>query len=57
LLDDKNTKVVDKFGIVGIPTKFIIDGKGNIRYKLIGFDGSDEAAVEEISYMIESVRL
>lgn len=57
LLDDKNTKVVDKFGIVGIPTKFIIDGKGNIRYKLIGFEGSDEAAVEEISYMIESVRL
>jgi len=57
LLDDNNTKVVDKFGIIGIPTKFIIDGKGNIRYKLIGFEGSDEAAVEEISYMIESVRL
>lgn len=37
----------------GIPAKFIIDGKGNIRFKLTGFSGTNEAAVEEISAMIE----
>ncbi len=52
----KTNNVVSAFKISGIPTKFIIDGAGNIRYKVIGFAGNDEAAVEELSAMIESVR-
>lgn len=56
LLDNNKTKVVDKFGITGIPAKFVIDGNGNIRFKLTGFDGADDAAVEEISAMIEMAK-
>ncbi|QKJ32591.1 redoxin domain-containing protein [Mucilaginibacter mali] len=56
LLDDNKTKVVDKFGITGIPAKFVIDGNGKIRFKLTGFDGADDAAVEEISAMIEMAK-
>ncbi|WP_316765770.1 TlpA disulfide reductase family protein [Pedobacter frigiditerrae] len=36
----------------GIPAKYVIDGNGNIRFKLTGFSGSDDVAVREISAMI-----
>ncbi|OFY40719.1 MAG: hypothetical protein A2X18_11725 [Bacteroidetes bacterium GWF2_40_14] len=52
----KTNNIVTSYKVSGIPTKFIIDGNGNIRYKVTGFTGGDEAAVEEISAMIESVR-
>jgi hypothetical protein len=48
--------VVAKFDVRGIPAKFIIDGAGNTRFKLTGFSGGDDAAVEELSAMIEMVR-
>ncbi|CAM3547655.1 TlpA family protein disulfide reductase [Sphingobacterium prati] len=45
------------FKIRGIPAKYVIDSKGNIRFKLLsGFSGSDEAAVSELSTMIELAR-
>jgi len=56
LLDNTTTNVVGKFGITGIPAKFIIDGKGKIRFKLTGFSGGDDAAVAELSAMIENAR-
>lgn len=56
LLDDKTTGVVGQFGVRGIPAKFIIDGAGNTRFKLTGFSGGDDAAVEELSAMIEMIR-
>jgi thiol-disulfide isomerase/thioredoxin len=46
-------KVVESFNVTGIPTKFVIDKNGNIRFRLTGFDGGDEAAVEEITAMVE----
>lgn len=49
----KLNKVVSSYGISGIPTKFVIDPKGNIRFQLTGFSGSNEDAVNEISAMIE----
>src|SRR5699024_1422415 len=49
----KQNKVVSSYGVTGIPAKFVIDPKGNIRFKLTGFEGSDRAAVNEISMMIE----
>lgn len=52
----KTNNIVTSYKVSGIPTKFIIDGEGNIRYKVTGFSGSDEAAVEELSAMIESIR-
>ena len=59
-LKDKITKkneAVSAFGAKGIPAKFVIDGKGNIRFKIIGFSGSDDAAIMELSHMIEVARI
>ena len=60
LLDEKNAdgkqaKVVSKFldDSDGIPTKFIIDKEGNIKFKVVGFGGSTDALVEEVSAMID----
>ncbi len=52
LMDDDN-KMVQDFKVSGIPTKFIIDKEGKIRFKSVGFAGKDELLVEELSTMIE----
>lgn len=54
--ETKANKVVDSYNVTGIPAKFVIDEKGNIRFKLTGFDGSNEAAVDELSMMIDMVK-
>ncbi|HEU4634221.1 MAG TPA: redoxin domain-containing protein [Flavisolibacter sp.] len=57
LMDLKNgegvNKVVTDYKVEGIPTKFVIDGSGNIRFKFTGFSGGEDAAVEEVAAMIE----
>lgn len=55
LMDDEN-KMVEDFKVRGIPTKFIIDKEGKIRFKSVGFSGKDEMLVEELSTMIELAR-
>ena len=55
LLDDKN-EVIEKYKVSGIPTKFIIDGNGNIRFKSVGFQGTDDQLVEELSAMISMIK-
>ena len=47
--------VVKSFNVTGIPTKFVIDKNGHIRFRLTGFNrnGDEAAAVEELSAMIE----
>jgi peroxiredoxin len=55
LLDSEN-KVVEAFGVDGIPTKFIVDKNGKIQFKSVGFGGDTEKLVEELSLMIEMVR-
>ncbi|MCZ4244540.1 TlpA family protein disulfide reductase [Pedobacter punctiformis] len=58
LYDTKNKQDPSKFDVVsaykvdGIPTKFVIDGDGNIRFKAVGFSGSDDGVVKEIDSMI-----
>ncbi|HEY4149184.1 MAG TPA: redoxin domain-containing protein [Chitinophagaceae bacterium] len=48
--------VVGRFNVTGIPTRFIIDKNGHIRFRIIGFrKGSDAQAAEELSAMIELV--
>jgi len=54
LLDDKN-EAVSSYQVSGIPAKFIIDRKGNIRFKSIGFDGSADQLAEELSIMISII--
>jgi len=52
VLMDYNDKVVGAYGVSGIPTKFIIDKNGNIRFKSIGFAGNVDQLVDEISVMV-----
>ncbi len=52
LMDNKN-EVVTKFGVEGIPTKFIIDPDSHIRFKSVGYSGNNEELVEELKLMIE----
>lgn len=46
-------KVVESYKIDAIPTKFVIDPNGNIRFKFTGFSAGEDAAVEEVAAMIE----
>ena len=52
LVDEENKAVAD-FGVSGIPTKFILDKEGHIRFKSTGFSGNDDELVKELSLMIE----
>jgi hypothetical protein len=51
--EGKHGKIVTDYGVDGIPTKFVLDGSGNIRFKHIGWDGSTEGLVDEVSIMID----
>src|SRR5699024_10851557 len=53
VLYDSENKVVEQYGVTGIPTKFIIDGQGNIQFESVGFDGSDTAVFNSMKAMIE----
>jgi thiol-disulfide isomerase/thioredoxin len=43
LYDDTS---VEKYGVEGIPTKFMIDQEGVIRFKSVGFDGGEKMLAE-----------
>lgn len=49
----KQAKVVSAYEVTGIPTKFIIDKKGNIRFKYIGYSGTADKLVDEVTDMID----
>ncbi len=53
VLLDNESKVVADFKVDGIPTKFVLDGNGKIRFKSVGFDGNADKLVNEMSIMIE----
>lgn len=52
LLDNDN-KVNEVFKVSGIPTKFVIDGKGNIRFNVLGVSGTTDEMILELTSMIE----
>jgi peroxiredoxin len=52
LMDNEN-KMVSDFEVSGIPTKFILDKDGNIRFKSTGFEGNTDALAEEVIEMVE----
>lgn len=61
LLDQKNDKrsgfiAATGFKVKGIPTKFIVDNNGTIRYRMVGFNGGDDATVAELIAMINSIK-
>lgn len=53
VLMDDNNEVVQQFKVEGIPTKFVIDQNGIIRFKSVGYSGSDDKLVAELTAMIE----
>lgn len=53
--EQENYLVISKYGVKGIPAKFIIDKSGNVRYALTGFNGGDDATVEELSIAINNL--
>ncbi len=52
LMDTENA-VVSAFKVSGIPTKFVLDKEGVIRFKSVGYGGNDADLVRELSTMIE----
>jgi peroxiredoxin len=56
VLLDAGDKVVGAYGVKGIPNKFIIDRKGNIRFNSEGNPAGMDALVTEVSTMIEMAR-
>ena len=56
VLMDNDSKVVEQFKVEGIPTKFVIDKNGIIRFKEVGFDGSDDKLITELSAMIDMAK-
>lgn len=58
-LKDPKTKLneaVSVYGVQGIPAKFVIDANGFIRFKLSGFTGGNEMAVDEMSMMVDLIK-
>jgi thiol-disulfide isomerase/thioredoxin len=55
VLMDNDNKVVADYKVDGIPTKFVIDKNGMIRFKSIGFSGGDDKLIQELTAMIEIV--
>lgn len=51
LLDEKN-EVLAKYKVVGVPTKFVIDKNGKIRFKSSGYYSKPDEFIEEIGAMI-----
>lgn len=46
-------KVIESYKVSAIPTKFVIDKEGNIRFRFTGAAPGEDAAVEEVVAMIE----
>lgn len=53
VLMDYDSKVIEDYKVQGIPTKFVIDKNSIVRFKKVGFGGTAEGVVEEITNMIE----
>ena len=53
VLMDAEDKTINAFKVNGIPTKFIIDKDGKIRFKSVGFNGNTDKTFEEMQMMID----
>ena len=57
VLMDMDSKTVEAFKVDGIPTKFVLDTNNRIRFKSVGFGGTADGLVSELSLMIEMARV
>ncbi len=53
VLMDTDDKMVAAYKVAGIPTKFVVDGNGKIRFKSVGYSGKEDELIDEIDTMIE----
>jgi thiol-disulfide isomerase/thioredoxin len=53
VLMDTTDQVIGNYAVEGIPTKFVIDKDGLIRFKSIGYSGDKDELVRELTAMIE----
>ncbi|HYG04696.1 MAG TPA: TlpA disulfide reductase family protein, partial [Chryseosolibacter sp.] len=53
VLMDNESSVVEQFKVEGIPTKFVLDKNGRIRFKSVGYEGSEDKLINELDAMIE----
>jgi peroxiredoxin len=53
VLFDEDDAIVKAYEVSGIPTKFVVDPEGKIRFKSVGFGGNNAEVVEELTLMIE----
>lgn len=44
---------VSAYEVTGIPTKFVLDKNGHIRFKAVGFNGNSQQLADDLSMMIE----
>ena len=51
--ESRGYKTADDYGIQGIPTKVIIGPKGNIRFRMVGYDGNNSKMVKELGIIID----
>jgi len=56
VLLDQDDSVAHAYKIKGIPTKFIIDGNGRIRYISAGYEGNPSKLFDELRAVIELLR-
>ncbi|WP_299289671.1 TlpA disulfide reductase family protein [uncultured Mucilaginibacter sp.] len=57
-MDGTKSKLYKDYKLIGIPTKFIIDGEGIVRFERIGFmpDENDHELADEVADMIEKAK-
>lgn len=53
VLMDTDDKVIKAFEVDGIPTKFVLDKNGKIRFKSVGYNGNADKTFDEMQMMIE----
>lgn len=51
--ENRQFDIVSAYKVSGIPTKFVVDKQGKIRFKAVGFGGSAEEEVHKLNVMID----
>jgi thiol-disulfide isomerase/thioredoxin len=54
--DTDDNDIAGKYGVTGIPTKVVIGPDGKMKFKAVGFSGSNDKLVNEIDMMIEALK-
>ncbi len=52
VLMDNDNAVIESFKVEGIPTKFVIDKNGVIRFKSVGYNSNEDKMMAELTAMI-----